>query len=341
MKTIGKNEIGRFLDGLLTEHTVYAPVRRSGIVVFDSIRSGCEATLDYANSTASPKHVVIPRMETLLSSDTGGADQAMSEHTDCRKPLVLFGARPCDARAFMFLDKVFCDGKNRDVYYCNRRDALLIIAIGCTQPQETCFCTTTGGGPLSADGSDILLEARGDGYLVHVTTSRGEALATAHGLHDPSEGDPEEISVGDVCCRPAIQPPVDLGVLKKALDGSFDDPFWLPLAEKCLGCGVCSYLCPACHCFDIVDEEAAGVRVRNRVWDSCQFPCFTSQASGFNPRPTGRERYRQRIMHKFSYCIDNYGIAGCVGCGRCVSECPVNLDMRQVLAAFQGRRGDR
>jgi len=337
MKTIARNEIGRLLDGLLAGYAVYAPVRRKGILVFDRIRSGDEAILDYANTRTSPKHVLMPQMETLLSSC--GEDPGVSEHTDCGKPAVLFGARPCDARAFLFLDKVLRDGQSRDVYYANRRDSLLVISIGCTQPRETCFCTTTGGGPLSAEGSDILLEDLGSVYLAHVASGRGAEFAAAHGLLDTCEGEPPGSGTVNGGLQPAIEPPVDLGLLKAALDRSFDDPLWLTLAEKCLGCGICSYLCPACHCFDIVDEEAAGVRVRNRVWDSCQFSCFTAQASGFNPRPTGRERYRQRIMHKFNYCIDNHGMAGCVGCGRCVSECPVNLDMRQVLAAFGGRRG--
>jgi ferredoxin len=132
---------------------------------------------------------------------------------------------------------------------------------------------------------------------------------------------------------------VDLAVLKEVLDRSFDDPRWRLLTEKCLGCGACSFLCRTCHCFDIVDEEDGGVRSRSRIWDSCQFPSFTSQASGFNPRPSGLERFRQRLMHKFSYCVENYGMPGCVGCGRCVSECPVNLDIRMLMAAFQDGSG--
>jgi ferredoxin len=276
-------------------------------------------------------------METLLTSCAG--DRCASECTCSSRPIVLFGTRPCDARAFLLLDEVFCAGKTRDVYYGDRRDLLTIVSIGCTQPLETCFCVTTGGGPMSTEGSDILLEDCGDGYEVHAVTGRGKGFAAAHGLLDPSrEG--EWADVPDRGPRPAIEPPVDLGALKIALDGSFEDPLWLALTEKCLGCGICSFLCPSCHCFDIVDEEAGGVCTRKRVWDSCQFSCFTEQASGFNPRPTGRERYRQRIMHKFSYCMENYGRPGCVGCGRCVSECPVNLDIRQVLAAFGGRGGD-
>ncbi len=106
---------------------------------------------------------------------------------------------------------------------------------------------------------------------------------------------------------------------------------WGDLTETCLGCGVCTYLCPTCHCFDICDEAATAAGERIRVWDSCQFPLFTQEASGANPRPSGKERFRQRIMHKFSYLPKERDMAGCVGCGRCVAECPVNLDIREVL----------
>ena len=126
-------------------------------------------------------------------------------------------------------------------------------------------------------------------------------------------------------------PGIEIDGLKEKLDRSFENPIWQELTEKCLGCGVCTYLCPTCHCFDIVDETHASTGQRMRTWDSCQFPQFTLQASGVNPRATVKERFRQRVMHKFSYMIESYEQIGCVGCGRCVTECPVNLDIRHVV----------
>jgi len=107
--------------------------------------------------------------------------------------------------------------------------------------------------------------------------------------------------------------------------------FWDAISEKCVGCSICTYLCPTCHCFDITDEIIEDKAVRLRTWDSCAFPLFTLEASGFNPRPSQRERFRNRILHKFAYIPENHGQIGCVGCGRCVDACPVNLDIRQVL----------
>jgi ferredoxin len=325
------------LDGLLEEHAVYAPVMRNGILVFDRIRSGGEAVLDYSNTASSPRHVLLPQMQTLLTSCGDGQEAA--ENLECDPRLVLFGARPCDARAIGFLDRVFGGGRERDSYYLGRRESLTIVTLGCTQPRATCFCATTGGGPLSTEGSDILLEDCGDGFVVHAVTDRGAEFALENGLPGPSDGRSAPADPAGSAQGPGIEPHIDLGALKTALDAAFDAPEWRTLTEKCIGCGACSFLCPSCHCFDLIDEEAAGVRVRERIWDTCQFPAFTAQASGFNPRPTGVERYRQRILHKFSYCIDDYGTPGCVGCGRCVSGCPVNLDIRQVLAAFRSGGG--
>jgi sulfhydrogenase subunit beta (sulfur reductase) len=124
---------------------------------------------------------------------------------------------------------------------------------------------------------------------------------------------------------------IEVRKVTEKLDTMFDDPFWDMVSERCLGCAICTYLCPTCHCFDITDEVISQSGERVRTWDSCAFPSFTLEASGVNPRPSNKERYRQRIMHKFDYFVANHGMAACVGCGRCIKECPVNLDIRVVL----------
>jgi ferredoxin len=118
------------------------------------------------------------------------------------------------------------------------------------------------------------------------------------------------------------------------LSSSFDDPAWQSLHEKCLGCATCAFVCPTCHCFDIQDENKCGKGRRVRLWDSCQLCLFTLHTSGHNPRPSGKERLRQRVMHKFNYFKTNNGQIACVGCGRCIRECPVNMDIRQIISAY-------
>jgi ferredoxin len=340
---MGKGEVAGFLDGLLAESgcTVVAPVIHDGIVTFRAISSGAEAALDYSNSVSSPKGVVLPQAETLLSCPCSSPEgEGVVEHIPEPGRVVLFGVRPCDARGIRFLDGVFGGEVNRDTFYASRRESLLVVSMGCPHPRATCFCTTTGGGPFSTEGSDLLMAEHGDEYIVFAVTERGARAVSRFGLAPAEERAVKAVVKNTDLCVAEMQPRVDLSALKGSLDASFDETAWNTLTEKCLGCGVCTYLCPTCHCFDIVDEVGGDSRVRNRIWDSCQFPCFTKQASGFNPRPTYKERYRQRFMHKFSFCADRYGTAGCVGCGRCVTECPVNLDIRTIMAFFHEKPGE-
>jgi ferredoxin len=173
--------------------------------------------------------------------------------------------------------------------------------------------------------------------LLRAVTEKGEALLeSVEGLL--VEAGEEDLRARDRVVTEAtdrMRSEVPVEGLKAKLDGMFDHAVWEEISRKCLGCGACTYLCPTCHCFDITDEavEVEGQRVR--TWDSCMFPLFTLHASGHNPRTSGKERMRQRMMHKFSYTVDNWGATFCVGCGRCVRSCPVNLDIREVIRRVQ------
>ena len=124
---------------------------------------------------------------------------------------------------------------------------------------------------------------------------------------------------------------IELDGVSKKLESSFESPFWDDIHQTCLACGICTFLCPTCHCFAFSDERLDSKGERIRLWDSCQYPAFTLEASGHNPRVSGMERMRQRIMHKFSYYVENFDEVACVGCGRCVANCPVNLDLRETI----------
>lgn len=169
----------------------------------------------------------------------------------------------------------------------------------------------------------------GEDFLLIGVSKKGEEL-----IKDLKEADDKQIEkmakVKEKAME-AINTDPMIGKVKEELDRNFDDPIWDKIHLKCLGCGVCTYLCPTCHCFDIVDEEMKGKGVRIRIWDSCMFPLFTLHTSGHNPRKSPKERMRNRIMHKFKYFVDNFGDVACVGCGRCIQNCPVNFDIREVI----------
>jgi len=326
---IKKSELSSFLDKLTGQYQVLAPVKKGLDFYFQPISSGAQADLSYSNSVTAPKGILFPQSETLFNYDVKSETADLQECLDTGKK-VIFGLRPCDEKSLVLLDKVFQGDKYQDPYYLSKRANTVLVGLGCSAPRGTCFCASLSGGPFGTEGLDLLLVDIGDKYVVEVVSEKGAGFLAGAGLSQAGEDDRAAAAKAKETAFQACT--VNLEGLKEKMDVNYDDPLWGFLHEKCLGCGACTYSCPTCHCFDIVDEakDSTGCRVRN--WDACMFPLFTLHGSGHNPRPTGKERFRQRFMHKFKYFVDNYGAFACVGCGRCILNCPVNIDIRQVLA---------
>ncbi|WP_347491053.1 4Fe-4S dicluster domain-containing protein [Desulfoscipio sp. XC116] len=330
---VSKKDIPGFLDKLISEYQVFAPVQEGSYTLFKQICSGADAVLTAGNTKLSAKEVFFPQSEKLFSYETTGESAKLEATIDDQKK-VIFGVRPCDARSFTLLDNVFDNDKYQDPYYVTRRANTVMIGIGCNDPASTCFCTSVNGGPFDTKGLDLLLVDAGDAYVVEVVSDKGKALAEKAGFAAASDADKAAAAKAKEEATVTCQ--VNTEGLKDKLDVNFYDPIWDKIHEKCLGCGACTYLCPTCHCFDIVDDavDCNGCRVRN--WDSCAFPLFTLHGSGHNPRTSNKERYRNRIMHKFKYFVDNFNEIACVGCGRCIKNCPVNMDIRVILENIRG-----
>lgn len=328
-----------FIARLMAGRRLYAPTRREGELRFDLIASPEEATLDYANTRKAPKALLFPQTECLFTraADADRADLSplVAPPLDTT-PTAILGLRPCDARALALLDAVFLQGDYCDPYYRARRESTVILSLACAQPRATCFCHALGSGPYDRDGSDLLLRPSDQGYLLEAVSQRGAGLLAELGaeaeLIAPSAEALERAAAieAGAHARLAEMPPVS--GIEEALPGLFDDlALWREISEKCLACGTCTYVCPGCHCFNILDRVEAGGGRRLRAWDACMYPGFTVHASGHNPRPDQAARWRQRVMHKFSYLPENVGLFGCLGCGRCVLACPVSLDIREAL----------
>lgn len=331
-KIIAKNQIQKLVASLRKGHQVFAPVKTGSAIVFAEVHAGDEISLPCANTKKSVKELFFPQRELLFSF----AGQEIKEPAFVEKKRIIFGIRPCDARSLSLLDQVFAGEQYQDPYYLSKRDHTVIVAIGCNQPEETCFCSSTGGDPFSAEGSDVLMVDSGDYYVAQAVTERGATLLEHEGGFE--KADQNRTALKDKTLEKScslLEPLVKPEKIKTKLAGNFNHPFWETLHEKCLGCGICTFLCPTCHCFDVIDETGRAAGARIRIWDSCMFPLFTAHASGANPRPSGKERMRQRVMHKFNYFVDRHGAVACVGCGRCVKYCPVNLDIREVLQEIQ------
>ncbi|NIM46419.1 MAG: 4Fe-4S ferredoxin [Nitrososphaeria archaeon] len=332
---IDKNDLTGFIDTLLREYVVAAPVKTRNLVAFNQVNSGDEVLVDFYNSKIPPKHILFPHSEALFYYRKSLKGVEIEEPRLRADKTILFGLRPCDARSFILLDKVFNAKEYKDVYYIQRRRNTITLGLACNHPLNTCFCTSLGGSPYGKEGLDALFVDIGDKYVVEAASERGVKILKKYPqARKPQEVDLKRREKASKRAEESVRSKVILENLKTKLNQMFDDSFWVEICQKCIGCAICTYLCPTCHCFDIIDEatDPQGVRVRN--WDSCMFPLFTHQASGHNPRSSLKERMRQKTMHKFNYFIQMYGVSGCVGCGRCIWNCPVNLDVREVIKSI-------
>ncbi|KPK76815.1 MAG: hypothetical protein AMJ79_05320 [Phycisphaerae bacterium SM23_30] len=327
MKTIKKDKINTVLDFLIKKYQVFGPVQKDDLVVdFGRIQNGAQACLEFSNTNEPAKKLFFPQAETLFSYT--GSDAAQVSELKPEKPRIIFGMRPCDAKSLSLLDAVFDGPDYKDPYYIVKRKNTTIFTLACRRPRSNCFCDSLGIGPFSKKDTDVFMADLGDRYVFEPITPGGaDILNKIPGLENARPTDAERLKNLRSEAESKVARKVDLDNLPEKLARIFDHPFWDGIHQKCLGCGICTYLCPTCHCFDIVDEQKDDKGRRIRIWDSCSYPTFTLEASGHNPRATGKERMRQRLMHKFRYFVENYGEIACVGCGRCINHCPVGSDL--------------
>jgi len=331
MKTIKKDKIVGLLDFLAEKYELFAPVSDDNLDVdFNLIRKGDPIKLDFYNSKDTPKKLFFPQCQTLFSYSE--ESPAIVPQQESQRKRVVFGMRPCDAKSLVILDRIFDSPDFKDPYYAQKRNNTVIFTLACNDPQASCFCTSLGLGPFFKNLADVFVVDLDDKYLLEPITQKGrDLLKEIPHLEEAKQKDVDRSKALAAKAEAKITRKVEIDNLPENLAELFDDPVWDQIHQKCLGCGICTYSCPTCHCFDIVDEQVDNKGRRIRIWDSCMYPTFTLEASGHNPRPTGRERMRQRIMHKFNYFVENFDEIACVGCGRCIRSCPVCLDITRTM----------
>jgi len=330
-----KNEIGKLYIELGEEFNFYAPIKEKGNLVFKKVLNPDEIVLDYFNSKVPPKEILFPKMEVLFEYKTDGKDVTeIIERTDLDEKNIIFGIRPCDAHSFVLLENFFAFGDIQDEIFLKKRANSIVIGIGCNTPKRTCFCTSIEGHPFMKDDMDIFLVDLGEKYLVEGISEKGkELMSRLKWVSDAKKQDIKKAEELSKRAEESFDTKLDLKDIDKVLDRNFEHPIWAEISDICIGCGTCSFLCPTCTCFDVIDENDQynnkGRRIR--IWDTCQFCLYTLHTSGHNPRDSSIERCRNRILHKFCYYPENYNMLGCVGCGRCIQLCPVNNDLRVII----------
>lgn len=325
MNLLTQDALVAWLDELTEEVTLIAPRTVDGIVLYRPVASSDQITFDYTRPKMSPKDVVFPATERILAIERESDDITLSEPA-LEKEQVVFGLRPCDAHGFSVLDGVFLEKEPVDWNYARRRSVTTLIGIACPQMWEGCFCTSMGGAPDDPTHLDVLLTKVDGGYAVEAVTENGKAFIADLDLQ-VVENEPPSPSVHQDAVP--VLPPDNW-------PAQFGDRLWDLLAERCISCRLCAYVCPTCRCFDVRDEVAQrrtnyAKYDRLRCWDSCTGANYRKIAGGHNPRALKGQRLRNRFYCKFYYMHEDYGVTGCVGCGRCIEVCPVNIDIVEML----------
>jgi ferredoxin len=335
-KKYSKEDWNKALEDLSRELRIYVPVRSGDFHNFKVLEEGVKPDFSFRNTRLSPKFLAQPQSERMFEynlEQDGEEAHILRESPKDFSPQAVVGIRPCDAHAFELVKVNFDNPAFRDPWWVRRYESTTFVGLGCNDPCSTCFCTSTGSGPFSEKGLDVLLYDLGEDFLARAITEKGETFLEK--MKGGIERDKEALRQVEGLKEAApgkIRSSLETDRLKdQSVNGLFEAPFWEEVAFACLNCGTCTYLCPTCWCFDIQDEVQGkeGDRIRN--WDACMFPLFTLHGSGHNPRDNKFQRVRQRFMHKLKYYVDKYGDGvACVGCGRCVQFCPVNIDIREV-----------
>jgi ferredoxin len=323
-KIIGANGLSSWLKGLAEEYTLIAPVTTQGVTEYAPVGASDidRVDLEFLNTVISPKGYFFPPSEIMfnIAADDGHAITPVGMDKD----VIIFGIRPCDAKGIALIDKVFL-AEPADTGYAEKRQKTSLIGLACSKPGPGCFCTSAGGGPANPMYVDILLTPISSGYIVQTITGKGKDLSMAADTQE------NEIPLPD---PPQVDSVPFEGISQRMRD-VFNSGYWDKVADRCIHCNICAYVCPCCYCFDIRDYTAGNSIERVRTWESCQSPAFTRIAGGHDPRLTKGARLRQRWYHKLLYFPAIYGDIKCTGCGRCVRSCPVNIDIREIIANVQ------
>jgi len=303
-------------------------------------QSACLEPLAQPRAAQSPKGFFLPPAESV-----GRYGEKTPALTAVQAPgVAVLGVRACELRARAYLDKVMLEGAFEAPDYQARRQSTVVVACDCVDCAPSCFCTLVGGRPYATEGYDVNLSPVPDGYVVEVATDRGRQWLAQGGAAGLPQATAQQTAQRDEARRQMTQ---RLGKQNERFTFAADDraapklpndndESWQTFAADCVECAACTHICPTCHCFYLYDQVLGPEAFeRVRTWDSCLLSSYHRMAGGvrmkLSPRARLLSRLANRVLHKFAYSPQQYGLLGCVGCGRCVDACLGAIDIRQVV----------
>lgn len=336
VKKTAKKKLTKLLKAWERDFKIVVPTRKNGIVEFSEWDGESIDFIEwYRNTTIPPKAILLPLWEEMIRFTKNDHSWRLEVPGNERKVLI-FGVRPCDARGIAIIDDVFREGYP-DYYYDMRRQRTVIVGLGCKQPYDSCFCTSLGIDPAASEDVDIMFTDAEDDFVIEAITDNGaQLLHMIDFIRSVNSQELQKARSAAASVAKNVYRKINMSGLDNKLSNKFmDSEFWKEVAAKCLGCGICTFLCPTCYCFEIYDDLFKKQGARYRGWDSCSFKLYTKMPME-NPREEKWRRIRQKVYHKFEFHRINTGNYACTGCGRCIRLCPVNWDITQVIGEIAG-----
>ncbi len=299
-----------------------------------------EALFGYTVGPHSWKRFLHPSRLTLWSAERDADGITVKSEPEAIRPFAFIGVRACEIQAIAVQDRVFLEGPHVDSHYAARRKDAFIVAVNCGKAGNTCFCVSMGTGPEAKSGFDIALTELTDGdglaYLAEAGSAIGAEILAPLSARPATDADLEAARAIVAKTTASMGRTMETEGIRDLLLGNLEHPRWDDVAERCLTCGNCTMVCPTCFCTSVEDSsDLTGTQAsRERRWDSC-FTMDFSYIHGGSVRSSPKSRYRQWMTHKLANWFDQFGTSGCVGCGRCITWCPVGIDITEEARAIR------
>ncbi len=357
--SIPKEDLQGIFDALRgMGYTLVGPTLGEGAIIYDEIegvddlpigwgdeqeagtyrlrRRDDGAYFGYVVGPHSWKKYLYPPVMTLFSVERRNGTFKVAAPSEETPRYAFIGVRACELQAIAVQDRVFLGGPYQEPHYKACRQGAFILAVNCTEPGGTCFCASMRTGPRVGPGFDLALTELEEVFLVEVGSEVGRQVLAGLDWRPAGAFELQAARQAMAEAEQRMGRRMETSDLPNLLYQNLEHPRWDEVAQRCLSCTNCTQVCPTCFCSDVVEvSDLTGQKTgRVRVWDSC-FSLEFSHVHGGNIRPATRSRYRQWLTHKLASWIDQFGVSGCVGCGRCITWCPVGIDITEEVNAIR------